>query len=88
MTAETIALPNTQELILASESDLPNLLDKLRSAITGPCDATKRRAMELIEATVDICSPELPLARGLQTILQAQATTHKGSDFTEIHYNF
>lgn len=91
MSAEFTALPSTQELIRADERQLPGLLDNLRGAITGPCDATKRRAMDLIRTTLDICHPELPLARMLGPILEARATTYeacKGSDYTERHYNF
>ncbi|MEK9160004.1 MAG: hypothetical protein AAB383_04710 [Patescibacteria group bacterium] len=88
MAAETTTLPNTKELIRASEDTLPSLLDKLRGAITGPCHATKQRAMEIIQATVGICSPELPLTKALQSISQVQATTYEGSDYTETHYNF
>jgi len=81
-------IPNTQELLRASEEQLPSLLERMKDAITGSCQETRQAALAIIQATVDICHPELPLTNRLKELLQVQAGTYRGSDYTEIHYNF
>ena len=88
MTAETSALPTAQELIQASQDQLPSLIDRLNGAIKGSCEQTKKNALGIIQVILDTCAPELPLTSALQAILAVQATTYKGSDYTEVHYNF